>query len=430
MKTIIDKLHRELNKKSIDWDGVEEYVGSLGESINMYDKDGEESILSEAYMSHQKAGYVNEKLTDMFIKHGFDVSANEGKNGASCLRALCWSSYDKYILHIAEKLLELGADSTISSEEDIDDENKGVLSSIAWKFGYWNTGEYDSANMFVAYYEMVERQQGGKQYKGIRAFRDSVGEVVTKVEKLKVYNQKKEVRTSYLLYCGDKQLIVSDYVELMVNPYVKEEAIEVEDVTVEFQCLVGAKVRGLRYFNSSLAKLNFDNGKALLIGFNDSMGISESGAWFRITTSEQAKLPKVGTSLESIKLWGSISHADNSTFYSENTIVLETKERAYSLYSHSSRYGEATVRAEELDKELVFGLHRSIDVHNPVLNHVEYSGKAINWLSVKCDEGIIYIVTNHFTEVALYMSDFEVDEDEILKVGFYTKGLKKIKFVG
>lgn len=80
-----------------------------------------------------------------------------------------------------------------------------------------------------------------------------------------------------------------DCVEFIVNPYARDEAVSVVDVSDEFRCIIGAKVRGLRYFNSSLAKLNFDNGFALLVGDNCSAGISGVGAGFRIRTSKQAR---------------------------------------------------------------------------------------------------------------------------------------------
>ena len=429
MKNNIDKLDRILNKRVIDWNEVERVICNLGESINMYDRKKEESILSEMYTAHQKTGYVNKILTELFLKHGFDVSANGGGNGASCLRALCWSSYDKYILPIAEKLLDAGANSTLSVEEEDDSEIKGVLSSISWKLGYWNTGEYDSANIFAAYYEMVDRHQRGKQYRGIRAFRESVGEIVTKVEKIKVYNSESEERISYLFYCGEKHLIASDYIEFMVDPYVRDEAVEIEDVSNEFKCILGAKIKGLRYFNSSLAKLNFDNGISLLIGDNDSMGNSKMGAWFKLTKSGQTEMPDVGTAIESIKLWGSISHASNSTFYSENTIVLNMADRAYGLYSHSTKYGEANVRVEGFEKPLVAGLHRCIEIHNPILQHIEYLDKAIKYISITCDEGVLYIVTNHFTEVAMFLSEYEIEKGEVLEIDSFTNGLKKINFL-
>ena len=284
--------------------------------------------------------------------------------------------------------------------------------------------------MFVAYYEMVNRQQNGKQYRGIRAFRDAVGTVVEKVEKIEELNHKNEVRTSYLLCCGKYQLVANDYVEFLVNPYARNEAVSVVDVSDEFKDIIGGRIRGLRYFNSSLAKLSFDNGYALLVGANEPSGITKPGAWFKATKNEQAKLPKIGTKINSVKLWGSIEHAKNSTFYRESTVVLNTNEGGYGLYAHSIKYGEARVRVEALEDELVGKLRRSISIHDAVLSHVEYSDAAIKWILIKCNEGLLYIVTDHFTDAALFMSECELAKKEVMHVGWYTEGLRKIEFLG
>ena len=45
------------------------------------------------------------KFVRLFLENGFDVNGNNGRNGALCLHELCWSTYDEYILQIAEVLL-------------------------------------------------------------------------------------------------------------------------------------------------------------------------------------------------------------------------------------------------------------------------------------------------------------------------------------
>lgn len=429
MRTIKEKICRELTKRKTNWDNIEKYIQNMGDAINML-YEYEESILSDLYKCHLRKGDVNERLTDLFLKHGFDVSANEGRNGASCLHALCWSSYDRYILPIAEKLLDAGADSTIAyDEKDKEDDDMGVLSSISWKFGSWYTGDYESANMFVAYYEMVDRHQKGKAYKGIRAFRDSVGEAVSKVELMKVYDVRGNVRTSYLLSCGEMELVVSDYVEFIVNPYAREEAIEIRDVSDEYRCLIGAKVKGLRYYNDSLAKLSFDNGYALLVGNADYSQGNERKTWCSITSDGYSKLPAEGSRIESIKLWRDRTHSSDTTFYRETTIVLCFEDCAYGIYTYSQEYRKIGMRAEKLSKESVLGLKRSVDVHNVSLKHIEYVGDVMKWLCLQCDEGVLYVVSDNFSEVAMFLCDRELAEEDILQVGLLTKGLKKIRYV-
>ena len=61
---------------------------------------------------------------------------------------------------------------------------------------------------------------------------------------------------------------------------------------------------------------------------------------------------------------------------------------------------------------------------------MEYANDAIRWITIKCDEGILYVVTDHFEDIALFMSSHEIKNEEIMHVGFYTKGLKKIGFLG
>ena len=98
MQTITEKLYFALNKKVIDWNRLEEYISSLGEDINLYDEQEEECILSQAYKAHFGTGYINEKLTDLFIKHGFDLTYIEdhGKHD--------WDFWDKYIQDVLKWL--------------------------------------------------------------------------------------------------------------------------------------------------------------------------------------------------------------------------------------------------------------------------------------------------------------------------------------
>lgn len=424
MSEIGDKICEQVSQKEIDWEWIEGYVSGLGEKINAYDEKWNESILSELYLSHGHPGSVNLRLTEMFLKYGFDVKANEGKNGASCLCALCWSSYDRYVLHVAELLFDAGAGERERYAEEADDD--GVLSDIKWKLGYWYTGEYDSANMFVAYYFLADRALAGKEYSGIRAFRDCVGKTVSQVERIKEKSlQGDQWRYSYLLRCEDMDLVARDYIEFIINPYARETAVEIEDVSDEYREIIGAKVQGLRYFNSSLAKLNFDNGYAMQIG--DARCGYDAKTWFRVTSSGKGKLPTAGTAIESIKLWGKIRHSEISTYYCENTIVLSTEKCAYGLYAKGNGYKDASIRVERLDKELLVDIERKIEENNLVLKHVEYHGDAIKWVSCSCEDGIIYIVPEGGTEVAIFMSEFEIQPNEIRDINSCTKGLKKIR---
>lgn len=206
-KTIYDKLVSEISQSCIDWDRVELLIKELGTKINERYDDGD-SLLSFLY-PYVRSGKAALELTERFLSNGYDVSANAGFNGSACLHRLCRSFYDHYILPVAQRLLEAGADSSLNIYGDKEEE--GVLDSIGSKSGYWVFGYFDSANIFEAYYKMVQRKEEGKPYKGIRAFRDSVGQ------------------------------------KIILNPYFDEGDALIEDLSEAYSDIIGSRIRSLRF---------------------------------------------------------------------------------------------------------------------------------------------------------------------------------------
>lgn len=341
----------------------------------------------------------------MFIENGFDVTANDGKNGANCLDKLCWSLYDQYIVEIAELLFEEGADPYKCMNEK---DKHGILDSIDWKLGSWMTGEYEEANIFEAYYELAERVQNGKPYRGIRAFRYSVGAIVERIEKISIKRKTSDgeiIRTSYAICCKDNDLIVSDYVDFIVNPYSREEAIEIVEVTEEFSKIVGARIKGLRYQNNAQARLNFDNGYSLLVQSNASMGNKTSCEWISIVESQRPELPETGTKVERICFPDQVSHGTNFQYYEEASIVLQFENWAYSLYAHKQhKYAVSSIRVERFKKESAKNIKRYLSLHNLVLQEVHKKGEAVEWVRISCDEGMFYINSTGFTEIGFYLA--------------------------
>ena len=263
--TLENELYSLLNKKVINWEAVETILANNHQYINEFDEKFSQSLLAILLEScFYKRGESALKLTKLFLKHGFDVNANNTWNGSSCLHYLCWGIYDYHILDIAELLLDAGA-NTHNLMDDDTPEDEGVLDSISSKLGYWNLGAYEEANIFEAYYDMIEREQAGLSYKGIRAFRASVGDRVERVFLIKHNSLSKpnEIRSSMILATENRSLVISDYCDFIVSPYALGDAIEVIDITEQYNKIVGSRIRGLRFSDATTAKLSFDNGMFL-----------------------------------------------------------------------------------------------------------------------------------------------------------------------
>ena len=136
IERITEKLGKTISGNGIEWNTFEAVLSSV-EDINMFDNDYEETILSDLIGNYDLCynGSLIPDIIRSFIKHGYDVHANDGINGGLCLSQLCWSSYDKYILDAAKVLLDAGAPIDYASADDDpdDDEFKCDLGIITWK---------------------------------------------------------------------------------------------------------------------------------------------------------------------------------------------------------------------------------------------------------------------------------------------------------
>ena len=269
----IEKLSGLLSKKVVNWGDVESMIEALGDDINYKYSDGIDddcTILSELYYSldFHKCGAILVELTRLFLEHGYDVHANDDFNGAICLHNLCWSSYDKYVLPAAELLLNAGANTHIKIEDDFED---GILNSISWKLGYWHIGEYKSANMFEAYYQMIQAEQAGEDYRGIRDVSDCLDMVVTKVECFDdptIINNRVAFNDAIVIWFGSTPLVADKRVELIVNPNRVNKNACCIDVSDVFTKIVGQKFIKYSFSNGGCASMIFDNNMKLVLSNN------------------------------------------------------------------------------------------------------------------------------------------------------------------
>ena len=258
----MDELAREVSQKNINWEHVNKLIADMGDSIN--NLDDHDSMLTYT-LKDVKYGQNAAQITKIFIDNGFDVKANDEINGAASLNQLCWlPQLGPYILDVAELLLDAGANCSLELYDHENDE-KGTLSSIGSKLAYWTLEYYDDANIYEAYWEMIERAQNNRPYKGIRSFRPCVGKTVTAIEKI---GGKKNDQFGFLIiWCGETPLVISKYVDAIIDPYCMNgvSATDKIDLSNEYNQIIGTKIRGLRFLRHNKAHFNFDNNYYLSI---------------------------------------------------------------------------------------------------------------------------------------------------------------------
>lgn len=262
-------IYGEITKHEIDWNRVEEEVKALGEHINdIYDTDSE---LSELYHGFEGDGSILTRVTELFLKHGFDVNANGGYNGSTCLHQLCWSTDDGHILETAELLLDAGANSKLPDIDD--DSNRSVIDTMDWRLDEWMEDNYYTANLFRLYYEMVYAYENGKPYKGIRVFENCIGCKVDKIEKVTYHKEfvlsdveKKGIFSGDIIIWADgKSVNLTSFPAAMIHPYRVDKAINRMVISDEFENIIGAKVLGIDYVSVQCIVINFDNGYRLIV---------------------------------------------------------------------------------------------------------------------------------------------------------------------
>ena len=102
------------------------------------------------------------KIVRFFLSEGYDATKNNGRHGALALDALCWSSYDKYILDAAKFLVAGCADPTVIISDGLN-----VFDSVDWKLSGCIAGNDDleSECLFSILYDILMNRDTGTAYK-------------------------------------------------------------------------------------------------------------------------------------------------------------------------------------------------------------------------------------------------------------------------
>lgn len=291
-------LGKIVERSPIDWTAFDAVLLRLPD-INAFDESLEETILSDFF--HNDIFFEHGEALPEAVRHflscGYDVSANDGRNGGVALSALCWSSYDRYILDAAKVLLDAGAPVIYRSEDDTPGtEPEGLFGSLDFKLGgAWNLdNDYSFANILEAYKAMAKAYADGKDYRSVSYYFDCIGRTLTAV------SVSKNDRSVFLrpdgpfegfaaplaLWFDDLPLVIDPQTELVVNPvYTEDNRETLEDVSSAFSGLIGAKLRDVGFIDVYHAFLVFDNGCKLDFTYREGENWETSGTGALVKTA-------------------------------------------------------------------------------------------------------------------------------------------------
>lgn len=409
----------------VDWKAFDALLSSIPD-INVIEKDGWEETYLSSCIKNIHAYHSGAVLVDMirhFLAHGYDVMANEGKNGGLCLSNLCWSSYDRYIIDAAKVLLLAGAPINYPSEDDEPGEPTGVMRSIDWKIsGAWVVDkDYSWANILETYYQIVKAIENGQPYEKINTYHDCVGKKLEHVGFLGKDNLCHDenglikFNDSLVFWFDSLPLVVSKYIEFVVNPYtVEENKKSVTDTDNCFSSLLGACLQSIVYLNQSTCYMEFDNGQRLLF---TGIGSGDKERTGLVEIRESEKICLTDTSIESICFWNNKTYANSVTKYDEEVLALFKETEATLIFTIETGSGENYIDAISCGLDFAGEFVQQLPICKPdAIELFHYSGglKAIRF---KCGDRYLYAQAHEYYgfEVALSEEEIQISEPTLLR---------------
>ena len=422
INTVVKNLSIVLKSEEIDWNIFDEELRKI-EDINIYDEKYEETILTE--LLHEDCFYKNGALMPEVIKHflinGYDVLANEGANGGLVLSALCWSSYDKYVLESAKVLFNAGAPLEYKSSDE-DDEFAGVIGSLEWKIpGAWGPDcDYAMANTLEAYYVMAKAYEAKEEYKDIDSFHKCIGEIVTKVSysgdvsSLRTIKDTTEFSNNLVMWFGDYPLVISNYMDMVVNPlFVRKNEDTLSDISKQFDRILGAKLNKIRYLDSITCYLEFDNGYRVMFSTYD-IGDRKRNGLFEIRAIDTKNIKDLEI-IGICKIKGN-TYASHVVEYEEEVLTLICKDGVYCIFPNESNISKYSIGLIRCSKELMRDYVRKFPLSGITEISEFKQNKNLVGLRFKCKEGYLYIKTNEYYQLEILLSHEKFNPNDYLNL--------------
>ncbi len=236
------------------------------------------------------------QIAALFLKHGFCV---EGRAGRECLGNLTYRVQDAAVIETEKLLLDAGADPMIESDgETVVEQYRGEESFRVCE------GEPEAGVFYHTMAEIAQAAAEHRNYRGIELWETGIGRRIDRIEMAcsgiahsqRIYGLgtwlpkgKCYFMSPIVFHCGDKELCVTQYGDIRVDPTVRERAGAVYDVESFFGGCMGQRIMGIDFTDRSMKKdgvnfrlpvirLRLENGT----GIHFSTGMGKAEAYFRI----------------------------------------------------------------------------------------------------------------------------------------------------
>ncbi|MBR3787379.1 MAG: hypothetical protein IKJ85_03210 [Firmicutes bacterium] len=433
---MIKKFMSICNAYPIEYERLREMLVQ-GFDINSKEDEGDNdtNILSELIkgwpsvelMDNEDAKKGLYDLTKFFVDNGFDVN----KYGKTCLRSLCWSHVDKYILHIAELLLDHGA----KTSDYINDESN-VIDAIEWKLGDWVVGTGRTANTMTAYYNMIEAYESGDEYHCIRSFEECIGKTITSIEKIFLTENEIDFDKLHsnsfsgglILWCDNMPLFISNSTEMYVDPRVLSKMICSNDISEQYHELIGLTIKDLYYIDGSDG--------ICLISFEDTdIQLFINNIWWNIQEQQYivANIVTVNefnnydfSDIQEVYIPAGTIYSYVATEYEEKYAIIKCEHTSYLIYSVGKPYRAHKIMCIDVKDWFYRNKMYKVRIKEPCLGrYLKRKNKGIRGIVIDSLDKQLVLRTDIFDKVIILLVDKnKYNEKELC----YVKGEYQLKY--
>lgn len=264
------------------------------------------------------------------------------------------------------------------------------------------------ANTLEAYYAMAKAYEAKEYYKDIDSFHKCIGEIVTKVScfgdvsSLRTIKDTTEFSNNLVMWFGDYPLVISNYMDMVVNPlFVCKNEGALSDVSKQFDRILGAKLKKIRYLDSITCYLEFDNECRVMFSTYD-IGDRKRNGLFEIRTIETNNIKELEI-IEICKIKGN-TYASHVVEYEEEVLTLICKDGVYCIFPDESNINKYSIGLIHCSKELMRDYVRKFPL-SEITEISEFREKDnLVGLRFKCKEGYLYIKTNEYYQLEILLS--------------------------